>query len=260
VNQDRNDDERPLTARSVIASTLLGAEDARLSVRVLVRSGELFGIAEGAVRTALSRMATAEEVVAERGSYRLTGRLLERHQRQLESRRPRAGRWRGDWQVAVVTGGPRVPADRARLRAAMRDLRLAELREGVWLRPDNLPTSSRTARAVAGDQCTWLIARPDGDEAGLAARLWDLDGWASGARALTERLNAAAPALDGPTRSGPGLADAYLLSAAVLRHLLADPLLPTGLLAADWPGTDLRETYEVFDAAFLRVWSDWLRG
>ena len=38
---------RPLTARSVVASTLLGTDPPRLPVAFLVRTGALFGLAEG---------------------------------------------------------------------------------------------------------------------------------------------------------------------------------------------------------------------
>src|ERR1700694_5682754 len=44
MTQDRN--SRPLTARSVIASTLLGTAGLALPVPALIRAGELFGIAE----------------------------------------------------------------------------------------------------------------------------------------------------------------------------------------------------------------------
>ena len=40
--------ERQLTARSVMASTLLGTEPPVLSARVLVRAAAMFGITEGA--------------------------------------------------------------------------------------------------------------------------------------------------------------------------------------------------------------------
>ena len=62
---------RALTARSVIASTLLGVDPPRLPTLALVRSGELFGLSEGATRTALSRMAAAGEVEADGTGYRL---------------------------------------------------------------------------------------------------------------------------------------------------------------------------------------------
>ncbi len=68
--------ERPLTARSLIASTLLGTHPPVLPGRLLVRLGELFGIAEGTTRVALSRMVAAGELETEDGRYRLVGAAL----------------------------------------------------------------------------------------------------------------------------------------------------------------------------------------
>src|SRR5829696_3691172 len=96
------DSERRLTARSVLASTLLGTRPPRLPVGRLVRAGALFGIAEGTVRTALSRMAAAGEVDADDGWYRLSGALLERQRRQDESRAAATVAWDGRWSLAVV--------------------------------------------------------------------------------------------------------------------------------------------------------------
>ena len=97
-------DERPLTARSVIASTLLGTTPPRLPGRLLVRAGALFGLAEGTVRTALSRMVAAGELTADDGTYALAGPLLARQARQDESRRAvvAAETWDGGWTMAVV--------------------------------------------------------------------------------------------------------------------------------------------------------------
>ncbi|HEX8582205.1 MAG TPA: hypothetical protein VF640_07745, partial [Acidimicrobiales bacterium] len=102
--------ERPLTARNVIASTLLGVRPPELAGRVLVRSGELFGIAEGTTRVALSRMVAAGELEADGGRYRLTGRLLARQARQAESRTGATGPWDGTWRLAVVTADRRPAA------------------------------------------------------------------------------------------------------------------------------------------------------
>lgn len=63
---------RPLTARSIVLSTLLGHHPPRLPARALVRVGELFGIAEGTVRVALSRMVAAGDLYQSDGSYALT--------------------------------------------------------------------------------------------------------------------------------------------------------------------------------------------
>ncbi len=250
------DDTRPLTARSVVASTLLGVRPSRLPGRSLVASAALFGIAEGTVRTALSRMVAAGELVVDDGAYELAGPFLARRERQDESRAGADAGWTGDWELAVVEGERRSASDRAQLRAAMRALRRAELREGVWLRPANLaPDRLPDAQAVAAAQCRTFTARPDDDAEEVVSRLWDLAGWAGEARRLDDLLAAHEHKLDDPTELAPG----FLLSARVLRHFQADPLLPAALVPADWPGIDLRSTYERYDSAFKGSWADHFR-
>jgi phenylacetic acid degradation operon negative regulatory protein len=228
---------RPLTARSAVLSTLLGVHPPRLPARNLVRVGELFGIAEGTIRVALSRMVAAGDLTQVNGDYQLTRRLRDRQARQDQSRSPSMRDWTGDWEVAVVTAARRSPAERLSFRTAMTELRLAELREGTWLRPANL---TRERPALVTEQCTFLVGRPERPD--LAATLWDLPGWAARARELESALDDAAD-----------LASTFILAAAVLRHFLADPLLPAELLPADWPGPRLRIRYEEFDARFQKV-------
>ncbi|WP_058042747.1 PaaX family transcriptional regulator C-terminal domain-containing protein [Streptomyces roseifaciens] len=229
---------RSLTARSVVLSTLLGHHPPALPARALVRVGELFGTAEGTVRTALTRMVAAGDLEQHDGTYRLTDRLLARQARQDDSRAPRTRPWDGGWEIAVVTPERRSAADRAALRQAMAALRLGELREGCWMRPANL---LRDRPPVVTAQCTLLTGAPEGDPARLAAALWDLDGWAARARFLESALREDRTA---------ALAERFTVSAAVLRHLLSDPVLPRELLPADWPGAELRRRYEAFDRDF----------
>jgi phenylacetic acid degradation operon negative regulatory protein len=237
------DETRPLSARSIVASTLLGVRPPRLPARALVASGRLFGIAEGTVRTALSRMVAAGELVVRGGGYELAGPFLDRRERQDESRVGAVRSWDGTWELAIVDGERRTAADRTALREAMRALRFAELREGVWLRPDNLdPARLPDARAVVDLQCTTMAATPDPS---TAERLWDLDGWAVRASELVVALV--------PDRFDD-LAASFILSAGVLRHLQADPLLPAALLPDAWPGPRLRQAYEGYDAAFKAAW------
>ncbi|MFB4305267.1 PaaX family transcriptional regulator C-terminal domain-containing protein [Actinomadura sp. GTD37] len=230
---------RPLTARSVVLSTLLGVHPPRLPARYLVRVGDLFGIAEGTVRVALSRMVASGDLVQTGGGYALTERLLARQARQDESRSPRTLPWDGSWEIAVITAERRPAADRAALRQAMSALRLAELREGTWLRPANL---TRTRPAPVVRQCTFLTGRPEEDPALLAAALWDLGAWTTKAEALRTAFSAATE-----------IADRFTLAAAVLRHLLNDPLLPPSLLPPDWPGPTLRTLYKSFEKDFEQL-------
>jgi phenylacetic acid degradation operon negative regulatory protein len=251
-------ERKPLTARSVLASVLLGTDPPRLPTRALVRTGELFGVAEGTVRVALSRMAGVGELTPDGDGYRLAGRLLERQARQTASRLAATEPWDGAWELVLVrSAAPRSAAVRATLRRALGDLRLGELREGVWLRPANLPAvRSPDARAVAAAQCLWV------DRAPVApvpdpAELWDLAGWAVDAAALRADLAALLPRL---TAGDPAaLRDGFVTSAAVLRLLQHDPLLPPEVTPHGWPGDALRRDYDRYDAAYRSLLRGWLR-
>lgn len=249
-----------LTARSVVASTLLGADPPRLPVSFLVRTGEIFGFSEAAVRTALSRMvAKAEAVRDEAGRYELAGHLVARQERQREGRSAVTLTWDGTWTMYVVTRGRRASADRARLRLAMQRLRVAELREGVWLRPNNLPSQRLGLdREVVAEQCETFEVAGAGVAPDLPGRLWDLGGWSG--RAV--ELVAAMGDLLGDLRAGEvaALRPGFVLSAAILRHFLSDPLLPEELQPADWPGAALRDFYEEYDDHYRALLTDWIHS
>ena len=196
-------------------------------------------------------MATTGEVRADDGHYELIGdALLARQARQTASRAGSTEAWNGTWAQAVLgVDGRRRPDERASLRTALIAARFAELREGVWLRPDNLP------RPTVGNDVHWFDAAPAGELAELVPRLWDLDGWAEQAALLRRRMGRLVTPLEEGDRDA--LADGFVLSAAVLRHFQADPLLPRPLLPAGWPGEALREEYDRYDRAYRRVLRDW---
>jgi len=234
-------EDRPLTARSVLASALLGTEPPELPVGRLVAIASLFGLSANRTRVALSRMAAAGEVDAVDGRYRLTGHLLDRQARQIQSRAAARRRWDGNWTTVIVRGGARPAAERTEARRRFTAARLAELREGVWLRPGNVdvvlpgPLEAAVVR---------LDGVPGAEPAALAASLWDLDRWAAGAERLRQRLAAL------PATGDDMLAPGFVLSASVLRHFQADPLLPDELLPPDWPGPALRHEYDRWDATY----------
>jgi len=240
----------------VLASVLLGTDPPWLPTRLLVRTAALFGITEGSARTALSRLVALGDAVAVDSGYRLVGRLVARQERQVASRRAEVRSWDGTWELATVESeGRRAAADRAALRDALRVLRLAEQREGVWGRPDNLdPARSPEASAVVDAWCVrWRGARPD--PAPDVTTLMGLEDWSSIAGHLRRDMaDLLRPLQRGDTAA---LADGFVTSAAVLRHLQADPLLPTQLLPHRWPGGVLRSEYDRYDDAYrstLRTW------
>jgi phenylacetic acid degradation operon negative regulatory protein len=251
----RNEDERPLTARSVLASTLLGTDPPELPVRRLVAVARLFGVSDNSARVALSRMAAAGEVEAVDGRYRLAGHLLERQARLLESRAPRLHPWDGSWWLVALPTDARPAAERIARRRALGGSRLAEFREGLWLRPANL---ALTLPPDVEQAATRFRAIPDGDPAALAAGLWDLGGWAAVARRLADRLAALAPALAAGDTTA--LAPGFVLSANVLRHLVADPVLPAGLQPPAWPAGALRAQYDAWDSQYRSLLADYQRS
>ena len=254
----------PLTARSVLASTLLGAEPPELPVAHLVRMAGLFGINPNRARVALSRMVASGEATTDgAGRYRLAGHLLARQRRQAASRAGRTGPWRGGWHVVVLTAVGETAEVRAGRRRVLAAARLGELRQGVWTRPDNLAVDLDGALggAVGGvvggagleGAAVRFAGRPEADPAALARTLWDLEGWAATARRLIADMRSALPA------STRDLSAGFVLSAAVLRHLQADPLLPAELLPARWPGGDLRSVYDDYDRRYRDVLAEWGR-
>lgn len=131
------------------------------------------------------------------------------------------------------------------LRKSMVRLRLAELREGVWIRPDNL---LRQHDRTVAEQCTFFVSRYP-DPLALVSQLWDLPGWAREARRLCAELDGA-----------DGLRAGFMATAKVIRHLLIDPYLPAELLPADWPEEELRERYAEFSASYARRLRDYSGG
>jgi phenylacetic acid degradation operon negative regulatory protein len=242
---------RPLTARSVLASALLGEDPPELPVAHLVHLAGLFGVNENRARVALSRMVAAGEATTDgAGRYRLAGHLLERQDRQRASRVGTTGPWTGRWSLVVVV----VPVSAADVRTVRRRqllrARLGELREGVWVRPDNLPLE---LAGLADHEVVVGSADLDVDGVRLVNRLWDLDGWSARARALAEELDRLEP------RDPAMLAAGFELSAEVLRHLQDDPLLPAELVPATWAGAVLRARYDRWDASYRQVLADWGR-
>ena len=229
-----------------------------MPVSRLLRITQLFGLPDGTVRTALTRMARAGDLSNEGdGRYQLSSRLLARQARQSESRAAAVVPWNGRWRMAVVVGSARSAAERTSLRTAMSQLRLAELREGAWCRPDNLdPRRLPDARAVVDIQCRWWSANPDIDEGEMTSSLWDIDGWQLTAGRLRRSLGRLRPRLEAGKTDA--LRPGFVLSAAVLRHFQADPLLPPELLPRRWDGAALRRDYDRFDVAYRSLLVDWV--
>ncbi|MGA9492901.1 MAG: PaaX family transcriptional regulator C-terminal domain-containing protein [Mycobacterium sp.] len=225
-----------MPARSVVLSVLLGAHPAWASAAELIRLTSDFGIREATLRVALTRMVSAGDLVRSADGYRLSDRLLARQRRQDDAMWPKLRPWHGLWTTVIVTSVGTDARTRATLRNALQHGRFGELREGVWMRPDNLGLD---VDAEIRDRVRIVAARDDAPVE-LAGQLWDLPSWARTGQRLIADMSGAT---DVPAR--------FVVAAAIVRHLLTDPVLPEELLPLDWPGARLRNAYNDFAAELL---------
>lgn len=225
-----------MTARSVVLSVLLGAHPAWATAAELIRLTSDFDIKEATLRVALTRMVSAGDLIRSEDGYRLSERLMQRQRRQDAAINPQLRSWDGAWSTLVITSVGIDARTRAGLRTTLQQNRFAELREGVWLRPDNVTI------ALPEDVLSLvrLMHGYDDNPNELACQLWDLPGWA---RVGGELLDEVESATDVPGR--------FVAAAGIVRHLLTDPVLPEELLPDGWPGAALRHAYQQFAAELV---------
>lgn len=226
----------PLSARSVALSVLLGVPEGRLPVRDLVNAATMCDITAATMRVALSRLVSSGELTVDDGVYTLSPHHLERLRAQHEDIAPRLRAWDGQWETVVIVESGRDAADRARLRQDLARARLAELREGTWMRPANLD------RPLFHDpHTTTMLARPQQADR-ITASLWDLEAWAEQGRELL--VASRRPELD---------AHRFAAVATLVRHLRSDPALPPELTPAGWPADEMRVAYDRYRAQLTQT-------
>ena len=251
--------QRPLRAGSLIV-TLFGdsimPRGGAISLGSLIRLAAPFGLNERLVRTAAARLAAEGWLEARRvgklSEYQLSGsgreRFLEATQRIYGEPAP----WSGRWTLIVLPATP--AAERHRLRKELTWRGFGELSPGIFAHPE--PSAARRRgtlgrrapgrppmRAIAGDRPApgTLILEAALEEPAACAQLvdrgWDLEELAQGYRRFARRFLGVSAAVRA-RRIDPesGFIVRTLLIHEYRRLHLRDPLLPTRLLPADWPG------------------------
>jgi phenylacetic acid degradation operon negative regulatory protein len=225
----------PLNARSIVLSVLLGSHPPRMPVGRILQFTTLFDLPNGTVRTALSRLVAAGDLVNDDGVYRLSGRLLERQAQQDAGRQDPPSVWDGSWWTVAVVSDRRSMAERRAFRSRATGARLGELRPDLWLRPANI--------AIGSELPDVLVTRGPmvvGDGGELVRRLWDLGDLRRRADRHREALDAAAGRLG--TGDDRALADAFVALAAAQQFLRVEPQLPVEL-AVDATAAAVRAAY-----------------
>lgn len=227
-----------LSARGVILSLLVSNHPTQPTPAQVVRAASAFEIKESAARAALSRMAAGGDLIRTPDGFQLSEPLLQRRQRVLHEVTQETKPWDGEWEIVAVTVAGRDPGDRAELRARLTRLRLAELREGVWLRPANLVR----ALSLTGLPVELLHGRPEREAIELIGRLWDLPAWEAEATRLLELMDRA-----------DSVVDRFTVGTAIVRHLLTDPVLPGDCRPEPWSAEALHAAWASYQEEFLSI-------
>ena len=214
------------------------------------------GINEGAVRTAVSRLAADGWLDRRRVGRNSFYSLAERGRttfadatRQIYSDRPVS--WDGRLIMVLPDDGP----DRASIVAALTGAGFGTIMPGVMLAtgPCELPD------AASGEVLLETVPSRNA-AARLAARAWPLDRAADAYR----RFIAAFAPLAAEARSGALASDEAAFTARILtihayrRVVLRDPHLPPALLPASWPGDEARAVCRGIYGSVLRTSERWL--
>ncbi len=231
-------------------------------VSALIRLLEPVGIAEPAVRTAISRMAAQGWLeptrVADAPGYRASPRAIERLS-EAATRIYRRGPepWDGRWRL-VFLDAPRHRGERDRLRRELTYLGYAEHAPGVWLCPFDRPEVDEVVARAGGSARHGLAVELDPDPVGA----WDLSGLASAYAAWPEVADRLVHESTTHVDEADGWADDESAFAARFRlvhewrkFLFDDPGLPAQLLPADWPGVPAAERF-TSEAARLKPAAD----
>jgi phenylacetic acid degradation operon negative regulatory protein len=227
------------SARSFALDLLSTLRRGSMPVRALVEAAELFGIADGSARVALTRL-LAEGLVErdERGAYRL-GAAAEPVRRRVAAWRDLASQlrgWSGAW-IAVLDASPPARLARRRSERALELLGFRGLGRGLRLRPDNLAGGLPRLRGqlaelgLAPGAMVCELRELDALSEARARSLWDAQALVAGYRRHVREIEASARRLR--TRAAEqAMVESFRVGGAALRTLTKDPLLPEPIVPA----------------------------
>lgn len=266
------DGERPVTRPNSFIFTLYGdmvhrlAADGSLWIGALIRLMATFGISEGAVRQAVSRMSRQGWLIARRLGNRAYYVVSDRGRRRIEELSPRIYgpviEWDGRWRMVSYAIGEANRKRRERLRKELSALGWAMLSPSTWISPsDTLAAAREAARTTLTLDAVHLFTSeycgPLSDRQ-LLERCWDVPAIAS---AYNEFIARYGPRLQRERERNDLTDEQALVERLWLVHdyrkfVYIDPGLPSELLPAHWPGTAaaalFREYYAAIDTKSQR--------
>jgi ring-1,2-phenylacetyl-CoA epoxidase subunit PaaA len=228
----------------------------------LTHTGELVEVETEGTREALRQLAGQNIVEPKRvgrlASYALTPagrRRLEEAADRIYLRR--SLQWDGRWRLLSYTAGD---ADRRELARELEWLGYGSIGAGLWACPWDLgaPLDAVLAKhGVAGAVETFTSQADNGDDSGLASRIYDLDGLQGRYKAFIGRFS------DDLAEAGAVDEDSALARRLILVHewrkfLFVDPGLPRDLTPENWLGDEaarlFHDLYATYEQAAWKAW------
>jgi len=217
---------------------------------------ERLDIDNGVVRTAMSRLTAdgwlTREKVGRNSFYRLANKghqTFEAATRHIYD--PPQSDWSGRFELLLIGNGE----DRDASREALRNAGFGSPLPGVWVAPSGVPVPAEAAGAIRLE-----VSSEDDSGRRLLSASWPLDRTADAYLRFMKMFGPLRAAFD----RGATLSDADAFTARILlihyyrRVVLRDPLLPEGLLPADWPGRAARILCGEIYRALLPTSEQWL--
>ena len=213
-------------------------------------------IDSGVVRTAMSRLAAdgwlERNKVGRNSFYRLAGQgrqTFDTATRHIYD--PPPSDWTGRFELLLIGNGE----DRDASRDALKNAGFGSPLPGVWVAPSGVPVPTEAAGAIRLE-----VSAEDDSGRRLLSESWPLDRTADAYQKFMKTFDP----LRGWLGRGEQLADTDAFTARILlihhyrRVVLRDPLLPTALLPADWPGRAARTLCGEIYRALLPASEQWL--
>jgi phenylacetic acid degradation operon negative regulatory protein len=217
---------------------------------------ETIDIDSGVVRTAMSRLAAdgwLERHKVGRNSYY---RLVKKGRQTFDAATrhiydPPPSDWTGRFELLLISGSE----DRDASRDALKNAGFGSPLPGVWVAPSGAPIPEEAAGAIRLE-----VSAEDDSGRRLLSESWPLDRTSD---AYLKFMKTFEPLRGWIGRREP-LSDADAFTARILlihhyrRVVLRDPLLPSALLPADWPGRAARELCGEIYRGLLPASEQWL--
>jgi len=164
---------------------------------------------------------------------------------------PPASDWTGRFELLLIGNG----GDRDASREALKNAGFGSPLPGVWVAPSGVPVPEEAAGAIRLE-----VSAEDDSGRRLLSESWPLERTADAYQKFMKTFQP----LHGWIGRGERLADADAFTARILlihhyrRVVLRDPLLPTALLPADWPGRAARTLCGEIYRGLLPASEQWL--